>query len=218
MGEVYLAEDTGLGRRIALKRLLPELAADEERRARFEREARAVAAINHPNIVTLYSIERDGDVHFLTMELVGGETISKVIPPGGMPLKRFFEIAVPLTDAVSAAHEHGVTHRDLKPENVMVAPRAREGARLRTGQAETAGVRRRGRHARPERRADDAWTGARDDRLHVAGAGRRARNRSSVGHFFARHNAARDADRTAAVRRGIDRLDRLSLLRDNRLP
>lgn len=125
MGEVYLALDTKLGRHVALKRLLPELAADEERRTRFEREARAVAALNHPNIVTLHSIERAGDVHYLTMELVSGQTISKAIPPGGMPLKRFFEIALPLTDAVSAAHEQGVTHRDLKPENVMVTTNGR---------------------------------------------------------------------------------------------
>ena len=120
MGEVYLAEDSRLGRRIALKTLLPELAGDTERRARFEREARAVAAINHPNIVTLYSIESQGDVHFLTMELITGQTLSKVIPQGGLPLKRFFSIALPLTDAIRAAHDHGITHRDLKPENVMV--------------------------------------------------------------------------------------------------
>ena len=121
MGEVYLAEDSKLGRRIALKTLLPEVARDGERRARFEREARAVAAINHPNIVTLYSIESQGDVHFLTMELVSGQTLSKVIPHGGLPLKRFFAIVLPLTDAIRAAHDLGITHRDLKPENVMVA-------------------------------------------------------------------------------------------------
>ena len=120
MGEVYLAEDTRLGRKVALKTLLPEVAMDSERRARFEREARAVAAINHPNIVTLYSIVSEGEVHFLTMELVTGQTLSKVIPTGGLPLKRFFAIALPLTDAIRAAHDHGITHRDLKPENVMV--------------------------------------------------------------------------------------------------
>ena len=121
MGEVYLAHDTRLGRDVALKRLLPELAEDDERRTRFEREARAVAALNHPNIVTLHSIEREGDVHFITMEFVSGDTLSKLIPSDGVALERFFEIALPLTDAVSAAHEQGVTHRDLKPENVMVS-------------------------------------------------------------------------------------------------
>ena len=125
MGEVYLADDTRLGRQVALKTLLPDLAADIERRTRFEREARAVAVINHPNIVTLYSIESQDDVHFLTMELVKGQTLSKAIPGGGLPLKEFFAIALPLTDAVGAAHEHGITHRDLKPENVMVADNGR---------------------------------------------------------------------------------------------
>ncbi len=120
MGEVFRAHDTRLGRDVALKTLLPELAADEERRARFEREARAVAALNHPNIVTLYSIESSGSVHFLTMELVSGTTLSAAIPPGGLPVERFFDLALPLADAIGTAHEHGVTHRDLKPANVMV--------------------------------------------------------------------------------------------------
>ncbi|MBA3641209.1 MAG: protein kinase, partial [Acidobacteria bacterium] len=99
MGEVFRAHDTRLGRDVALKTLLPELAADEERRARFEREARAVAALNHPNIVTLYSIESSGSVHFLTMELVSGTTLSAAIPPGGLPVERFFDLALPLADA-----------------------------------------------------------------------------------------------------------------------
>jgi eukaryotic-like serine/threonine-protein kinase len=123
MGEVYLAHDSKLGRQVALKWLLPEVAADVERRNRFEREARAVAALNHPNIVTLYSIESAGDVHYVTMEFVSGQTLSKLIPATGLPLGRFFDIALPLTDAVSVAHEHGVTHRDLKPDNVMVTDR-----------------------------------------------------------------------------------------------
>lgn len=125
MGEVFRAQDTRLGRDVALKTLLPELAADEERRARFEREARAVAALNHPNIVTLYSIENEGNVHFLTMELVSGTTLSAAIPPGGLPLERFFDLALPLADAIGTAHEHGVTHRDLKPANVMVTAKGR---------------------------------------------------------------------------------------------
>ncbi|MEO7987528.1 MAG: protein kinase [Gemmatimonadales bacterium] len=125
MGEVFRAHDPRLGRDVALKTLLPELSADAERRVRFEREARAVAALNHPNIVTLYSIESHGDVHFLTMELVSGVTLSAAIPPGGLPLDRFFEIALPLADAIGTAHEHGVTHRDLKPANVMVTEQGR---------------------------------------------------------------------------------------------
>ena len=120
MGVVYQAEDTTLGRHVALKILPPELAADEERRARFAREARAVAALNHPNIVTVHSVEESGGTHFITMELVQGKTLAELLPPQGVALGRFFEIAIPLADAVAAAHQQGITHRDLKPANVMI--------------------------------------------------------------------------------------------------
>ncbi|HUE85852.1 MAG TPA: protein kinase [Vicinamibacterales bacterium] len=120
MGVVYQAEDTTLGRQVALKILPPELAADEERRARFAREARAVAALNHPNIVTVYSVEQAAGTHFITMELVQGKTLAELLPAQGVPLGRFFEIAIPLADAVAAAHQQGITHRDLKPANVMI--------------------------------------------------------------------------------------------------
>ncbi|HUF24203.1 MAG TPA: protein kinase [Vicinamibacterales bacterium] len=121
MGEVFLAEDTRLARQVALKVVRPDVAADPARRARFESEARTVAALNHPNIVTVHSIERAGDVHFITMEYVRGTPLSAVIPPAGLPLRRFLDLALPLVEAVAAAHERGVTHRDLKPDNVMVA-------------------------------------------------------------------------------------------------
>jgi Tol biopolymer transport system component len=125
MGEVYRAEDTRLGREIALKVLPSAMAADTERRARFEREAKAIAALNHPNIVTLHSVEEAEGLHFLTMELVEGKTLSELIPGQGLSLDRFFELAVALADAVSAAHERGITHRDLKPANVMVGKEGR---------------------------------------------------------------------------------------------
>ncbi|MEX2271193.1 MAG: protein kinase [Vicinamibacterales bacterium] len=122
MGEVFLAEDTSLGRQVALKVVRPDVAADPVRRARFEAEARTVAALNHPNIVTVHSIERAGEVHFITMEYVPGRPLSAEIPNrAGLPVKRFLDLALPLVEAVAAAHEHGVTHRDLKPDNVMVS-------------------------------------------------------------------------------------------------
>ena len=120
MGEVYIAEDTKLNRQVALKILPTELAGDPERRARFEREAQAVAALNHPNIVTIHSVEEVDGQHFITMELVKGKSLSELIPRDGYSVDRFLPIAIPLSDAVAVAHEHGVTHRDLKPENVMV--------------------------------------------------------------------------------------------------
>ncbi len=120
MGDVYLAQDTELKRDVALKVLPPELAENEERRARFNREARTVAALNHPNIVTVYSVEEAEGIHFITMELVRGKTLSERIPKGGLSLERFFKIAIPLADAVAVAHDHGIIHRDLKPANVML--------------------------------------------------------------------------------------------------
>jgi serine/threonine protein kinase/tetratricopeptide (TPR) repeat protein len=120
MGEVYLAEDARLKRKVALKILPPELASNPVRIARFQREAEVLAALSHPNIVTIYSVEEDGGMHFMTMERVEGEPLSRQIPPDGMDLVRFFDLAVPLADAVAAAHDRGITHRDLKPANVMV--------------------------------------------------------------------------------------------------
>ncbi len=120
MGEVYLAEDTKLGREVAIKVLPAEMAADPSRLERFQREARAVAALNHPNIVTIYSVEEADGTHFIAMELVEGHTLSDEIPAGGLGLGRFFELAIAMTTAVAAAHAKGITHRDLKPANVMV--------------------------------------------------------------------------------------------------
>ncbi len=110
----------GLPGRSRSKSCCREVAADPSRRARFESEARAIAALNHPNIVTIHSIERDRDLHFITMEFVSGKPLSAEIPASGLPLKRFLDLALPLVEAVAAAHQHGVTHRDLKPDNVMV--------------------------------------------------------------------------------------------------
>ena len=120
MGQVYRARDRKLQREVALKLLPTETTTDPERRQRFEREARAVAALNHPHIVTIHSVEDVDGRMFLTMELVNGRPLSELIPRGGLPLDRLLKIAVPLADAVSAAHARGITHRDLKPANVMV--------------------------------------------------------------------------------------------------
>jgi serine/threonine protein kinase len=120
MGDVYVAEDTKLARKVALKVLPPELAENEERLTRFAREAKAVAALSHPNIVTVHSIEEANGVHFMTMELVPGKTVADLLPASGFSLEKFFDIAIPLTDGVAMAHQRGITHRDLKPSNVMV--------------------------------------------------------------------------------------------------
>jgi serine/threonine-protein kinase len=120
MGEVYLAEDTRLERRVALKVVPEEFASDQERLARFEREAKALAALNHPHIVTIHSVEEAEAGHFITMELVEGDTLAERIPTGGMTLDAFLDLATPLAEALAAAHERGITHRDLKPSNIMI--------------------------------------------------------------------------------------------------
>jgi Tol biopolymer transport system component len=125
MGEVFVAHDRRLSRDVALKVLPAELAASPERLARFEREAKAVAALNHPSIVHVYSVEEVDGIHFITMELVKGKTLAEAIPGGGFDLGRFFAIATELSEAVAAAHRQGVIHRDLKPANVMLSDEGR---------------------------------------------------------------------------------------------
>ena len=120
MGEVYEAEDTKLHRKVAVKVLPKSVAADPERRERFEREARAVAALNHPNIVTIHSVEESDVGPFLTMELVEGTTLAALVTPAGMPIDRLLSTGIAVADAIAAAQHRGITHRDLKPANVML--------------------------------------------------------------------------------------------------
>ncbi len=123
MGEVYRALDTSLGRHVALKLLPAAFALDPTRIDRFKREARTVAALNHPHIVTIYSVEQDAatGAHFLTMELVEGESLDRQLGADGLPVARLMELASVLADALASAHDKGIVHRDLKPANVMIA-------------------------------------------------------------------------------------------------
>jgi len=125
MGEVYRVRDTKLGRLVALKVLPADVTAGRERLDRFEREARAAAALNHPGIVTLHSIESADGISFLTMELVDGEPLARSIPPEGMEPGALLDLAIPIVEAVQAANEHGITHRDLKPANILVTRQRR---------------------------------------------------------------------------------------------
>ena len=120
MGEVYRARDPRLRRDIAIKVLPATFASDADRLRRFEQEARAAAALNHPNIVTVHSVEKVNEVVLLTMEVVEGRPLSLAIPKDGLPVNELLTIAIPLADAVAAAHDKGITHRDLKPANVMI--------------------------------------------------------------------------------------------------
>jgi Tol biopolymer transport system component/serine/threonine protein kinase len=122
MGEVYRGRDTRLGREVAIKVLPPDRLSDPSRRARFVQEARAASALNHPHIVTIHEIESAEGRDFIVMELVPGKTLDALIPRPGMRLGEALRIAIPLADALAAAHAAGIVHRDLKPANVMVTP------------------------------------------------------------------------------------------------
>lgn len=121
MGAVYAAEDTRLGRNVALKILPPAMASEPERLERFQREARVVASLNHPNVVTLHSVEEAEGLHFLVMELVQGRTLDTLLPVEGMGLGQLLELAVPIAAALGAAQRRRILHRDLKLTNVMLS-------------------------------------------------------------------------------------------------
>jgi Tol biopolymer transport system component/tRNA A-37 threonylcarbamoyl transferase component Bud32 len=120
MGEVYRARDTRLGREVAIKVLPADRLHDETRRRRFIQEAQSASALNHPNIVTIHEIESADDIDFIVMEYVKGASLDTLIPRQGMPLAELLRIALPVADALAAAHARGIVHRDLKPANVMV--------------------------------------------------------------------------------------------------
>jgi len=122
MGEVYRAKDTKLGRDVAIKILPEAFAGDPDRRARFEREAKLLAALNHPQIAAIYGIEEAGATSALVMELVDGDTLAEQIARGRIPAEDAFRIAHQITEALEAAHEKGIVHRDLKPANIKITP------------------------------------------------------------------------------------------------
>ena len=122
MGEVYRARDGKLERDVAIKVLPDEFARDEERLARFKREAKVLASLNHPNIAAIYGLEQSGSTHYLVLELVPGETLAERISRGPIPWEEALEIAAKIAEALEEAHEQGVVHRDLKPANVMLTP------------------------------------------------------------------------------------------------
>src|SRR5580698_2313818 len=120
MGEVYRARDPRLGRDVAIKILPADVSADPGRRARFEQEARAVAALNHPNILGLYDIGNEGGVSYIVTEFVSGETLAALLERGPLATRKLLDIAVQIADGMAAAHAARITHRDLKPLNIMI--------------------------------------------------------------------------------------------------
>src|ERR1044071_1521698 len=122
MGEVYLAHDERLGRKVALKFLPERLTANSAQLSRFKSEARAASALNHPNILTVYEIGTEGNRHFIATEFIEGVTLRATLARGRMRVYDALEVAVQVASALAAAHETGVVHRDIKPENIMIRP------------------------------------------------------------------------------------------------
>ena len=122
MGEVWLAEDTRLGRKVALKLLPTEFTADSERVRRFTLEAKAASALNHPNIITIHEIGEAENRPFIATEFIEGETLHRRVRGEPMSLKSVLDIVIQIASALQAAHEANIIHRDIKPENVMLRP------------------------------------------------------------------------------------------------
>src|SRR6187455_1851701 len=125
MGEVYQATDSKLGRSVAIKLVSEAFTHDPDRAARFEREARVLASLNHPNIAAIYGVEESGGITALVMELVEGKDLSQLIAHGAIPIDEAVPIAKQIAEALEAAHEQGIIHRDLKPANIKIRPDGR---------------------------------------------------------------------------------------------
>ena len=146
MGEVHRARDTRLGRAVAIKILNAALAADPERRARFESEARAIAALSHPNVLAVYDLGREGDLDYVVLELVAGITLRERLLDGPLASARALALATQIARGLAAAHDRGVIHRDLEPDNVSLVVRLPGPRRLHGGW--TAGALLRGGRGR----------------------------------------------------------------------
>ena len=196
---MYQATDSKLGRSVAIKFLPEAFSHDSERVARFEREARVLASLNHPNIAAIYGLEESGERKFLVMELVEGETLAERIKRGPIPVDEALAIAKQIAEALEAAHEKGIIHRDLKPANVKITPDGKvkvldfglakafetEASKANLSQSPTL------EHGGDERRSDSGNGG-----LHVAGTGEGTAGGPADGHLRVWMRALRDADGT----------------------
>ena len=210
MGEVYRARDPRLNREVAIKVLPADRVGDEDRRRRFVQEAHAASALNHPHIITIHEIESANGNDFIVMEYVRGKSLDALIPRHGMRLGEVLRIAIPVADALAAAHARGIIHRDLKPANVMVGT---DGAVkvLDFGLAKLIGQRGRGRSGTDAHRgcgAQRARHDCRHRRVHVAGAGHRREGGCAERHLQLRRDALRDGDRRRARLRARPRRTR----------
>jgi serine/threonine protein kinase len=195
MADVYCAHDEHLGRDVALKMLPSAVVADPERIARFEREAKTLASLNHPHIAQIYGLEESGGTRFLIMELVDGETLAARLERGPVPIPEALALAAQIAAALEAAHERGIVHRDLKPANIAVAA---------DGAIKVLDCGIGARQLADDHVAGDDDRCRRDPRnrgVHVAGAGARPGRRPARRHLGVRLRALRDAGRPRRVYR-----------------
>lgn len=202
MGEVYRARDTRLGRDVAIKILPEAFARDEDRMRRFAQEARAVAALNHPNVLSVYDTGVENGVPYLVSELLEGESLRQRLDQGPIPARKAVEYAQQIADGLAAAHEKNIVHRDLKPENIYLTGGGRVKildfglAKLQTaatngpasGSADGGSSYGRLRHGNSGR-GDESGRRDGDGRLHGARTGARAGGRSSRRYFQLRRRA-----------------------------
>ncbi len=194
MGEVYRARDTRLDREVAIKILPAIYARDADRLKRFEQEARATSALNHPNILTVYGIGTHEGSPYIVAELLSGEELRQQLDAVNLPPRRAIDYAQQIAQGLAAAHAKGITHRDLKPENLFVTTDGRVKildfglAKLSEPGAVSDRVRRRNSKSANRSRHGDGY-----GRLHVARTSSRAGYRSSIGHLQLRRDPLRDA-------------------------